>query len=149
MFELKVTRGSTNPDEAVIERMDAGRIQISSGGVRVATLWMDDGGSVEVQQEWPSVPGKKPGDNDLPGFLYEPAQPDGPPDPDVGRRVRVHIAGSSIFPLDGTVTKRVENALRVEFGNGQWTWIFPDADVQIPKFHWLNADGTVAESEKE
>lgn len=70
MFALTISRNTTNPDEATIERMTAGRIQIMSGGIKVATIWMDCDGGVEVMQEWCSIPGKKPGD-DTPGFIYE------------------------------------------------------------------------------
>lgn len=45
--------------------------------------------------------------------------------------------------VDGTITSRCHDALRVELDEGGYTWIWPESDIDRLHFHWINDDGTV------
>lgn len=63
MFDLMISRNTTNPDEAQMEHITEGRISIFSDGVRIATIWMDPDGAVSISREWNSIPDAEVGEN--------------------------------------------------------------------------------------
>lgn len=96
MFRIMYSINSTDPAVANMSLWRSGRIQIVSGDTPVATIWMDPDGSVQVKQEWQSVPYAKAGE-DTPEFSYQPRELD------EGDVQELLIAALDHYTLDGVV----------------------------------------------